>query len=311
MTIESQLTVCLTFDFDATSVWIAETDNPAAISRGEFGPYALPRILALLARYDITATFFIPGHTALAYPRSVCAIRDAGHEIGHHGWVHENPAPLGREGERRVIERGLSALETVAGVRPVGYRSPSSEFTLTTLNLLLEYGMLYEASCCGSDFLPYYLRSGDRWSKTEAYEFGSSVDLVEMPMSWALDDFPLMEFEVGWSTDQTPPSAVREIWQGEFDYAHAHVPGGVFVLTMHPQVIGRGSRLMMLDGLIDHMRGQPGVVFEPMHAYAQRWRAANPLEDWKRSDSVHVGHSASPQPVAAADATISKPRGTL
>jgi peptidoglycan-N-acetylglucosamine deacetylase len=292
MATEPQLSVCLSFDFDALSVWIAETDNPAAISRGEFGPYAMPRILALLEKYNITATFFIPGHTALAYPRSVCAIRDAGHEIGHHGWVHENPAPLGENGEREIFERGLAALKSVAGVRPLGYRSPSSEFTLTTLDLLLEHGMLYETSCCGSDFLPYYLRQGDRWSKTEPYQFGTPIDLVEMPMSWALDDFPLMEFEVGWSTEQTPPSAVREIWQGEFDYAHANVPGGVFVLTMHPQVIGRGSRLTMLEGLIGHMRTQPGVVFEPMHAYAERWRANHPLEDWKRSESTHVGRAA-------------------
>lgn len=301
MATKPQLSVCLTFDFDATSVWIAETDNPAAISRGEFGPYAIPRILALLERHDIAATFFIPGHTALAYPRSVCAIHDAGHEIGHHGWVHENPAPLGKEGESDVIERGLAALEMVAGVRPVGYRSPSSEFTLTTLGLLREHGFLYEASCCGSDFLPYYLRHGDRWSKTEPYEFGAPIDLIEMPMSWALDDFPLMEFEVGWSTEQTPPSAVREIWQGEFDYAYANVPGGVFVLTMHPQVIGRGSRLMMLEGLISHMRAQPGVTFEPMHSYAERWRATHPLEEWKLSDSVHVGHAVHPEPRGRAE----------
>ena len=294
MATSPQLSVCLSFDFDATSVWIAETDNPAAISRGEFGPYAIPRILRLLDKYDIKACFFVPGHTALAYPREVCSIRDAGHEIGHHGWVHENPAPLGRDREREVFHRGLQALESVAGVHPVGYRSPSGDFTLTTIDLLLENGMLYDSSCSGSDFVPYYLRQGDRWSKTEPYEFGEPIDIVEVPFAWGLDDFPHMEFEVGWSTEQSPPSTVREIWQGEFDYAHANAPGGVFDLCMHPQVIGRGSRLTMLEGLIAYMQSRPGVVFETMRAYAERWRVAHPLEEWKQSDSTHIGHAARP-----------------
>jgi len=108
------------------------------ISRGEFGAYVIPRVLSLLEKHGIRSTFFVPGHTALAYPSLLRAIRDAGHEIGHNGLVHENPAPLGMEGEREVFERGLEALESVAGVRPLGYRSPSGEFTLNTLALLLE-----------------------------------------------------------------------------------------------------------------------------------------------------------------------------
>ena len=180
----------------------------------------ISRVLSLLEKHGIRSTFFVPGHTALAYPSLLRAIRDAGHEIGHNGLVHENPAPLGMEGEREVFERGLEALESVAGVRPLGYRSPSGEFTLNTLNLLLENGMLYESSCCGSDFMPYYLRQGDRWSKTEPYEFGTPVDLVEMPFSRALGDFPMMEFSAGWGTAQNPPSAVCE-HSGAYPYVGA------------------------------------------------------------------------------------------
>src|SRR5690348_1629019 len=119
------LSVCLSFDFDAMSVWIPHPENPATISRGEFGPVAIPRILALLERRGARATFFIPGHTALAYPWLVRGIKDAGHEIGHHGWVHENPATLSLHEEREVFQRGLDALARVAGVVPRGYRSPA------------------------------------------------------------------------------------------------------------------------------------------------------------------------------------------
>jgi peptidoglycan-N-acetylglucosamine deacetylase len=285
---EPRLSVCLSFDFDAMSVWIAGTDNPATISRGEFGAVAIPRILELLSRHGARATFFVPGHTALAYPFLVREIHAAGHELGHHGWVHENPAGLDPAAEREVFRRGLDALEQVAGVRPAGYRSPAADFSRATIDVLVEHGMSYDSSCSGSDFTPYYLRQGDRWSKDGPYVFGEPCDIVELPFSWILDDFPHMEFEVGWSTEQSPPAAVREIWQGEFDYAYDHAPGGVFGLCMHPQVIGRGHRLRMLDDLMAHMGGRDGVVFEPLGDYAERWRAANPLERWRASDAVHA-----------------------
>jgi peptidoglycan/xylan/chitin deacetylase (PgdA/CDA1 family) len=281
----------LTFDFDAMSVWIGGTDNPAAVSRGEFGAVAVPRILSLLERHEARGTFFIPGHTALAYPDLVRRIIAGGHEIGHHGWVHENPADFDEAGERNVFERGLEALDRVAAVRPVGYRSPAADMSKRTLELLLEYGMLYDSTCAGSDFAPYYLRIGDEFPKDGPYVFGTSVDLVEVPFSWILDDFPHMEFESGWSTEQSAPSTVLEIWQGEFDYAYDEVPGGVFDLCMHPQVIGRGHRIRMLERFIESME-RPGVAFEPLAEAADRWRMANPLEQWLATNPVHAGKRA-------------------
>jgi peptidoglycan-N-acetylglucosamine deacetylase len=286
-----RLSACLTFDFDAMSVWIAGTDNPAAISRGEFSTIAVPRILELLKQHGILGTFFIPGHTALAYPDLVREIRDSGHEIGHHGWVHENPASFDYEDERRVFERGLEALDRVADLRPVGYRSPSNDLSPRSMEILLEYGMLYDSSCGGSDFTPYYQRVNDRAFKNAPYIFGQTVDLVEMPFSWILDDFPHMEFDAGWSTEQSPPSTVLEIWKGEFQYAYQHAAGGVFTLCMHPQVIGRGHRLMMLEDMIGFMK-QPGVTFEPMKDFAERWRVRNPLQEWLVANPVRAGLNA-------------------
>jgi peptidoglycan/xylan/chitin deacetylase (PgdA/CDA1 family) len=281
------LSVCLSFDFDAMSVWLAGSSDPATISRGEFGAVAIARILALLDRHAARATFFVPGHTALAYPFLVREIRDAGHEIGHHGWVHEDPAALSPQQERDVFARGLEALERAAGAVPVGYRSPGASLSSATVEILLENGMLYDSSCSGSDFTPYYLRRGDVASKTEPYRFGAASDLVEMPFSWILDDFPHFEFEVGWSTEQGPPSAVREIWEGEFRYAARNAPDGVFGLCMHPQVIGRGHRLDMLDGLLGRM-AEARAVFEPLADFAARWRDTHPVGEWQAGEDVHA-----------------------
>ena len=141
-------TVCLSFDFDAISLWIGPmgAKSPSMISRGEFGAVAVPRILKILDREGIPATFFVTGHTAETYPEQTRAIAAAGHEIGHHGYLHENPIDLSPEDEERVMVRGLDALDSVTGVRPVGYRSPSWDNSPHTIDLLLKYGFRYESS---------------------------------------------------------------------------------------------------------------------------------------------------------------------
>jgi peptidoglycan-N-acetylglucosamine deacetylase len=282
------LTVCLSFDFDALSAWVADSQNPADVSRGEFAAVAVPRILDLLDRHGIKATFFVPGHTALAYPNQVRDIQDRGHEIGHHGWVHEAAAAFDDATQREIFAKGFDALAKVTGERPVGYRSPNGSYNSTSIDILLENGFLYDSHFSASDFHPYYLRQGDTWSATEEYEFGTTVDLLELPFAWHMDDFVHFEFYGGFSTALNPPSAVREVWQGEFDYAYLHEPGGVVVICMHPEVIGRGSRIMMLDSLISHMASRPGVRFERMRDYAEQWRNDNSVETWLASDSPLV-----------------------
>jgi peptidoglycan-N-acetylglucosamine deacetylase len=271
--------VCLTFDFDALSPWVFEMaeGNVAALSRGEFGAVAVPRILELLDRHDVPATFFVPGHTALAYPDLVRAIAAAGHELGHHGWVHEGLSKLDRATEERYLVRGLEALDEVAGVRPAGYRAPGVDVSVNTVDLLLEHGFRYDASFSATDFEPYYLRTGDRFPPDGPYEFGQRVDLVGIPFAWHLSDFQYFEFAGGALVRQDPPSAVHEIWEGELRWGHANVPGGVFVLTMHPQAIGRGPRLAIVERLIETAAALDGVTFEQLGDYAERWRTSHPL----------------------------------
>jgi peptidoglycan-N-acetylglucosamine deacetylase len=268
--------VALTFDFDGISPWLGSLGGGVGgRSRGEFGPVGVERILALLSRHGVRATFFVPGHTALAFPDSVRAIA-AGHEIGHHGFVHEDVSTLSAEQERAVMVRGLEALDAVVGVRPAGYRSPSWEFTEHTASLLAEHGFAYDSSLMGSDFEPYWPRTGDVATPDEPYVFGTPVPVVEMPVSWMLDDFPHFEYIRGGRgpAAMKPPSQVYEVWWREFEYFARHTESGCFTLTMHPEVIGRGSRLQMLDELIGAMRDLGGVRFESLAEAAGRWREA-------------------------------------
>jgi peptidoglycan/xylan/chitin deacetylase (PgdA/CDA1 family) len=280
----SPATVCLTFDFDAISIWIGPfaARSPSMISRGEFGAVGCERILRLLAREGIPATFFVTGHTADTYPHLVRDIVAAGHEIGHHGYLHENPLALETpEREREVLLKGLDALDRAAGVRPTGYRSPSWDNSPWTIDLLLDLGFRYESSLMGNDYTPYWCRVGDVAQADGPYLFGAEVDLVEMPVSWILDDFPHFEYVSLRATGYyrsglSAPSKVEEIWRDDFTYMRREVPGGVFTLTMHPQVIGRGHRMLMLERLIRWMREHPGTRFSTLGNAAEAFRAAQP-----------------------------------
>ncbi len=249
-------TVCLTFVFDALSVWLSSFTpaTPAMLSRGEYGArVGLPRILQLLAHYGITATFFVPGHTAESFPAAVASILAAGHEVGHHSYDHRDPSTQSPAEERQSLERGLAVLERFLGRAPAGYRSPSWDYSANTLSLLVEYGFLYDSSLFGDDFHPYHPRLGDRVSLDEPLQPGREVSLWEFPVDFCLDDWPHFTFNFDpLRVGLAAPSKVLEIWCAELDYMVRHAPDGVFTLTMHPQVMGRGHRMGLLESFIQY-----------------------------------------------------------
>ena len=175
------------------------TDTPDRYLPWEFGArVGVPRILRLLAREEIEATFFVPGHTADSFPEICAEIRDAGHEIGHHGYLHESPVNLDEQHEREVIEKGMESLRRL-GVNPVGYRSPGWDLSPKSVDLLMQYGFVYDSSMMGSDYQPYLVPQERHPHQDRAYEWGEEVELVEVPVSWTLDDFHR------WSSFSTRP----------------------------------------------------------------------------------------------------------
>jgi peptidoglycan-N-acetylglucosamine deacetylase len=191
----SQHFVCLTFDLDNASAVIArDMTSPTMISRGDFGMVATERLLQLLHKHTIQSTWFIPGHTIETYPNSVKAVHAAGHEIANHGWTHRIPATLGRETEERELVRGNEAIKRITGEYARGYRSPAWDLSPHSIELLLKHGFIYDSSLMGHDYLPYQARDGDIVTLEEPIQYGADTALVEMPISWSLDDFPVFEY---------------------------------------------------------------------------------------------------------------------
>lgn len=246
------------------------------LSRGDFERIAVPRVLRVLDRFDAYATWFIPGAVASLFPDLVRRVVDSGHEVAHHGWAHERVEHHEDE-NRRVLERGIEVLEELAGGRPRGYRVPGGFITDRQLELLLEYGFLWDSSLQGSDFIAYYVRRGDSLLPDGSYHFGEPIEVVEVPVSWQLDDFPAFEFVWGLNSGLRAPSDVLEIWQGDFEFMRRDVPDGVYSPCLHTQVIARGHRLLMFERLLDYISSAGDVLFETVSSYATRWKEANAL----------------------------------
>jgi peptidoglycan/xylan/chitin deacetylase (PgdA/CDA1 family) len=255
--------VALSFDSDHDTGELRQGGKSISrLSQGQYGNrQGIPRIHALLAKYSIPASFFVPAVVAMLYPDEQRKAVAEGHEIGIHGWIHERNSVLPEVAERDLQLRAADTLEKITGQRPVGIRTPSWDFSPHTLAITRDMGLLYDSSLMADDDCHELVLDGE------------VTGVVELPVEWIRDDavyFAMDRFST--LRPYTPPSAVLEIFKAEFDAAYAE--GGVFQLTMHPHVIGHRSRIPLLEALIQHIRKHDGIWFAT-HADVVRHAKAN------------------------------------
>ena len=274
--------VTISFDFDAMSGFIARgMTSPTPISRGEFGALAIPRILALLAKYRVQSSFFIPGHTLETYPAQCRQIFDAGHEIGHHGWTHLPPNDMTREMEEEGLVRANESIRKLTGQYARGYRSPAWDLSPNSVALMLEHGFFYDSSMMASDHVPYRVRQGDVIELEKPAVFGKTTKLIEMPVSWTLDDYPHFEFvrTKQWVLPGLMNAGlVLENWISDFRYMKASVDWGILNYTFHPFVIGRGHRMIVLETLLRTL-AEEGAQFMTVEQAARAYDSKYPFLD--------------------------------
>ncbi len=278
---------------DAVAGWLGSyggEDSPSDIQRGMFaGEVGIPRLVRLFQALGIRTTWFIPGHSIETFPEQVAEVVAAGHEIGAHGYSHENPIAMTPEQEEDVLARCVELITKVSGRAPRGYVAPWWEMSEATAPLLLRHGFRYDNSQGYHDFLPFYARVGDRWTKVDyrlrpsdwmrPLERGGTVDLVEIAANWYLDDLPPMMF-----IKQSPnshgfvnPRDLEQIWRDQFDWVYREMDYAVFPLTIHPDVSGRPQVLLMLERLIAYIAGHQGVTFTTMEEVAEDFRRRSPF----------------------------------
>jgi peptidoglycan/xylan/chitin deacetylase (PgdA/CDA1 family) len=270
-------------------------DSPCDISRGLFaGEVGSPRLLKLFERYGIKTTWFIPGHSIETFPQEMEAVVAAGHEVGMHGYTHENPIAMTPEQEEEVLVRCIDLIEGVSGRRPTGYVAPWWEFSPVTNELLLKHGIKYDHSLMSQDFHPHYVRVGDSWTLIDyakkASEWmqplvrGEETDLIEIPASWYLDDLPPMMFikKSPNSHGFVNPRHLEEMWRDQFDWVYREYDYAVFTFTIHPDVSGRPQVLMMHERLIDHISSHPGVRWATFDEIADDFAKRSPRKKAKK-----------------------------
>ena len=291
-----KILVAYGIDVDAVAGWLGSyggEDSPDDISRGLFaGEVGSIRLLDLFDKYKLKTTWFIPGHSVETFPEQMKEVARRGHEIGMHGYSHENPIAMTREQETAVLDRSLELITELAGKRPTGYVAPWWEFSPVTNELLLERGIKYDHSLMHNDFHPYYVRVGDSWTKIDYSKHpdhwmkplvrGKETPLVEIPANWYLDDLPPMMFikKSPNSHGFVNPRDIEQMWRDQFDWVYREHDYAVFTMTIHPDVSGRPQVLLMHERLIEHINSHAGVEWCTFDQIADDFIARNPRE-WK------------------------------
>jgi peptidoglycan/xylan/chitin deacetylase (PgdA/CDA1 family) len=289
---DKDIQVCFNVHFDAVSLWIGSfggEDSPCDISRGvHAAKVGTPRLLDLLNRYNITTTWNITGHSIESFPKESEMVVQAGHELGLHGYTHENPLAMTKEQEQAILNKTFDLVVDLCGKPPKGYSAPWWELSPNTIDLLLEKGIEYDHSLMENDHSPYYLRRDDSWTKIDysqpaetwmtPWQAGTETDLIEIPCSWYLDDAPPVMFvkkfpnSHGWVS----PRSIGQMWTDQFDWVYRNCDYGIYNACLHPDASGHPQMLMMLERLIDHMRRHEGVRFVTLKQICDEFRARNP-----------------------------------
>ncbi len=281
-------------DVDAVAGWLGSyggEDSPDDISRGLFaGEVGTPRLLKLFDRFGIKTSWFVPGHSIETFPGQIKEVVAAGHEIGMHGYSHENPIAMTAKQEEDVMDRSIELITEIAGRAPTGYVAPWWEFSNITNELLLKKGIKYDHSLMHHDFQPYRVRVGDSWTKIdfskEAADWmkplvrGKETRLIEIPANWYLDDLPPMMFikKSPNSHGFVNPRDIEEMWRDQFDWVYREYDYAVFPITIHPDVSGRPQVLLMLERLFEYISSHEGVRFVTMDEMADDYDRRSP---WK------------------------------
>lgn len=272
-------------DVDAVAGWLGSyggENSPCDISRGIFaGKVGTPRLLRMFDRFRIPTTWFVPGHSIETFPDEIKAVANAGHEIGMHGYSHENPLIMSGKQEEAVLDKCIELIEAVSGKRPRGYVAPWWEFSGKTIELLKARGVIYDHSLMHNDFHPYYAPVGEAWTKIDygkpadtwmkPLQYGEESDLVEIPASWYLDDLPPMMFMKAAPNSHgfVNPRDIEELWRDQFDWVYREYEYAVFTLTIHPDVSGKPQVLSMHERLFAYMKEHDGVRFVTFEDIAQ------------------------------------------